>query len=143
MRVLNGDTYVLLKKALDASHLRQQALTHNIANSNTPNFKANRVVFEEELKKSIKGASAGGAPSINVSLKTTISNHIGPRTEDNGVVPRLVKDQSPPMRNDGNNVDIDLEMANLAANQLLYNALIKQTNQKLSVMRHIILEGKG
>ncbi|MGI6537604.1 MAG: hypothetical protein ACOX22_04585 [Caldicoprobacterales bacterium] len=40
-------------------------------------------------------------------------------------------------------MDIDLEMANLAANQLLYNALIKQTNQKLSVMRHIILEGRG
>ncbi|MEA3423540.1 MAG: flagellar basal body rod protein FlgB, partial [Bacillota bacterium] len=43
----------VLKKALDASSLRQQTITNNIANVNTKDYKAKRVVFEDELKKAI------------------------------------------------------------------------------------------
>ncbi|GFR36145.1 hypothetical protein TCEA9_19570 [Thermobrachium celere] len=42
------------------------------------------------------------------------------------------------MRLDGNNVDIDLEMANLAANQILYNALISQANTRIAMRRNVI-----
>ena len=133
IRISDDQTYGLLKKALDASYLRQQAISNNIANINTPNYKADRVVFEEELKKSMTGAG--------VSLKATHDNHIGLREVDQGVEPRLVKDSSPAMRNDGNNVDVDLEMSNLAANQLLYSALVQQTSQKISTLRYVIKGG--
>jgi len=137
MLQFNSDsTYNLLKKALDASYMRQQAISNNIANINTPDYKAYRVVFEEELKKTMSSVP-------NVSLKATHPMHIGVRNGEDEVEPKLVKDNSPAMRNDGNNVDIDLEMANLAANQLLYNTLIQQTNQKLNVLHHVILEGRG
>lgn len=135
VKILNDGTYELLKKALDASYLRQQAISNNIANINTPDYKADRVVFEQELKKSMSASS--------VSLKATHANHIGLQDAQREAAPRLVKDQSPAMRNDGNNVDIDMEMANLAANQLLYNTLVQQTNQKISTLRHIITEGRG
>ena len=133
IRISDDQTYGLLKKALDASYLRQQAISNNIANINTPNYKADRVVFEEELKKSMAGSG--------VSLKATHDNHIGLREADEGVEPRLVKDSSPAMRNDGNNVDVDLEMSNLAANQLLYSALVQQTSQKISTLRYVIKGG--
>ena len=137
MLQFNSDsTYNLLKKALDASYMRQQAISNNIANINTPDYKAYRVVFEEELKKTMSSVP-------NVSLKATHLRHIGVRNGEDEVEPKLVKDNSPAMRNDGNNIDIDLEMANLAANQLLYNTLIQQTNQKLNVLHHVILEGRG
>jgi flagellar basal-body rod protein FlgB len=136
LRISSDSTYNLMKKALDASYLRQQAISNNVANINTPNYKAYRVVFEEELKKSMSSVS-------HVPLKVTHPRHIGVRNGEGQVEPRLVKDNSPAMRNDGNNVDIDLEMANLAANQLLYNTLVQQTNQKLGSLRHVILEGRG
>ncbi|HOB19536.1 MAG TPA: flagellar basal body rod protein FlgB [Candidatus Atribacteria bacterium] len=128
-------TYSLLKKALDASSLRHRAITGNIANINTPNYKANRVLFEEKLRNSMSGE--------NIRLKTTNEKHIPLQSGPTGIEPEIVKDTGTSMRTDGNNVDIDLEMANLAANQLLYNALVQQTNNKLSIMRYVIHEGKG
>lgn len=46
------------------------------------------------------------------------------------------------MRTDGNNVDIDNEMANLAANYLKYNALISQVNNRMSTTRTVITGGR-
>ncbi|HHY81560.1 MAG TPA: flagellar basal body rod protein FlgB [Clostridiales bacterium] len=135
LRIDVDNTYRLLKKALDASTLRQQAISNNIANINTPNYQADRVIFEQELKKAMS--------DFDVQLKATHKYHIGLRNGADGVEPRLVKDRSPAMRNDGNNVDIDVEMANLAANQLLYNTLIQQINQKIGILRHVITEGRG
>jgi flagellar basal-body rod protein FlgB len=43
---------------------------------------------------------------------------------------------------DGNNVDVDVEMGNNAANSILYNTLITQLNTKYSVLRHVISEGR-
>ena len=43
--------YELLKNALDASSLRQEAISSNIANVNTANYKVNQVVFESLLGK--------------------------------------------------------------------------------------------
>ncbi|HZK34811.1 MAG TPA: flagellar basal body rod protein FlgB [Bacillota bacterium] len=135
--ILGADnTYNLLKKALDASSLRQKAISNNVANINTPNYKAKRVVFEEELRKQM---TAGG----NIRLKLTNDRHIGIQSGSRGVEPRIVEDRTNSMRSDGNNVDIDLEMSNLASNQLLYNTLIQQTNNKISTLRHVIQEGKG
>ena len=46
------------------------------------------------------------------------------------------------MRQDGNNVDIDLEMTNQAANTLMFNALTQQVSGKISMKRYIIGGGK-
>lgn len=125
-------SYGLLKTALNASMMRQDSISNNLANVNTPNFKANRVLFEEHLKKAKSGAYIG--------VKGTHKNHMASNAEN--IQPKIVKDQATTMRNDGNNVDIDLEMANLAANQLLYNTLIQQTNSKISSLRYVIHEGR-
>ena len=133
IRILDDPTYKLLKKALDASWLRQQAISDNIANINTPGYQAERGVFEEELKKSM----SDGPASPNA-----VQNSSGSlRGADREVEPRLVRDKSPAMRNDKNNVDIDLEMSNMAANQLLYSALVEQANQKLNTLRYVIRGG--
>lgn len=130
----NDLTYNLFKKALDASYLRNQTISNNIANVNTKNFKASKVVFEEELKKAMGESS--------VSLKATSRKHFGIRKNNLNINPKVVKNESLSMRNDGNNVDIDLEMANLGANQLLYNTLVQQANKKISTLRYVIHEGR-
>lgn len=135
MNVMENDvTYGLLTNALDASYLRQKTISNNIANVNTPDYKANRVVFEEELKKAISDSSVG--------LQATHNHHMGMQDANQRVEPSVVKDTLTTMKNDGNNVDIDGEMANLAANQLLYNTLIQQTNSKISTLRYVIQGGR-
>lgn len=135
MNIMEHDvTYGLLTNALDASYLRQKTISNNIANVNTPDYKANRVVFEQELKKAISDSS--------VDLQATRNHHMGMQDANQRVEPRVVKDTLTTMRNDGNNVDIDGEMANLAANQLLYNTLIQQTNSKISTLRYVIQGGR-
>lgn len=124
----------LLNKALDTSVQRQEEISNNIANVNTRNYKANRVVFEEELKRALDKSSA--------KLTTTKDKHITLSREIKDIKPRVVKDRNTAMGLDGNNVDIDMENANLAANQLLYNALVTQINNKFNMLQHVISEGK-
>lgn len=130
----NGDqAYNLLKKGLDASSLRGKVIANNIANINTKGYKKYTVSFEENLKKSIDDVGS-------IDLKTTNERHIKDGSSDGEI--EVKQDTSSSMREDGNNVDIDNEMANQAANSLMYNALISQVNSKLSLERYIINGGK-
>lgn len=126
--------YLLLKKSLNASAERGRVIAHNIANVNTKCFKASRVVFEDKLKAAIENTDVG--------LKTTNVKHINDGSSISTLSHDVIKDKSTSMRLDGNNVDIDNEMANLAANNILYNALISQANSRISVRRYVISEGR-
>lgn len=55
---------------------------------------------------------------------------------------KIEQDTSRSMREDGNNVDIDNEMTNQAANSLMYNALISQVNSRIALERYVINEGR-
>ena len=123
-------TYDLIKKSLDASVARGEVIANNIANVNTKGYKRHYVTFEETLQD-VKD---------NVSLKTTNERHIT-CDEEYGEI-RVKRDESNSMRIDGNNVDIDNEMTNLAANNLKYNALITELNSRLSLKRFVINGGK-
>ncbi len=125
----------VLKKALDASSMRQQTITNNIANINTKDYKAKRVLFEDELKKAIGSDDMKG-------LTTTNEKHIGGSESIRKINPSIVEDTSTSVKSDGNSVDIDIEMVNLAKNQLIYNTIVQQTSKKYSNLRYIINEGR-
>ncbi|WP_443110820.1 flagellar basal body rod protein FlgB [Caloramator sp. mosi_1] len=108
-------------------------MSNNIANLNTPGYKSKRVIFEEKLKNIMDNSS--------ISLKTTNKNHINDGNSMQNINPQTLQDKSKSLRLDGNNVDIDLEMANLAANQILYNALVSQANSRIA-MRRAVINGK-
>jgi flagellar basal-body rod protein FlgB len=126
----SSQVYDLLKKGLNASSMRSKAISNNIANINTKGYKKYSVSFEENLQQSID----------HINLKTTESKHINDGAEAGEV--KLQQDLSSSMREDGNNVDIDNEMANQAANNLMYNALITQVNSKIALQRYIVNEGR-
>lgn len=123
--------YNLLKEGLDASSLRSKVIANNISNINTKGYKAYEVSFEDNLKKSID----------DIELKTTNEKHI--KDDGAGSDITMQQDLTGSMREDGNNVDIDNEMANQAANNLMYNALITQVNSRISLERYIIKDGRG
>ena len=106
--------YNLMKMGLDATNLRGQTIANNIANINTPGYKRKYVTFEETLKKSSKGISIDDA---KIELKV---------------------DNSTTMREDENNVDLEVEKVNQASNSLQYNALITLTSSKLAMAKSVI-----
>ncbi|MDX9916865.1 MAG: flagellar basal body rod protein FlgB [Gudongella sp.] len=120
-------SYPMIKNALDASSMRQRAISSNIANINTPNYKVTKVEFEEHLKKAVKGTG----------LKKTHEAHLG-ASNPGDVVATAEKRMTTTFDENGNNVDIDLEMAEMAANEIYYSTLIQILNAKYSKLNSVI-----
>jgi flagellar basal-body rod protein FlgB len=114
-------TVDLLKLALDASSLRQQALANNIANAGTPGYVPVRVNFETQLD-ALRRSLAGGEKLEAGQLR--------------GVAPVLERAPA------GSTVALDMEAAAMAENSTRYNALLKALNKHLSIMSTAINEGK-
>lgn len=120
-------TYELIKRGLDTATLRGKAIANNIANVNTKNYKKYVVSFEDSLREVSEDIKKTGRVKLN-------NNSIGNI--------KLEKDEKTSMNINGNNVDIEVEKTNQAANTLLYNALISKANSKLSMKSYIITGGK-
>ncbi|MBW6408566.1 flagellar basal body rod protein FlgB [Clostridium weizhouense] len=130
INVINSDnSYKLIKEGIKASNLRAQTIANNMANINTKGYKKFDVIFEENLKNTEEGT--------NLSLKTTDEVHLKDdlQTNDNISIHRV---NTTSMRTDGNNVDLELEKVNQAANTLKYNALISRINNKFNNIRTVM-----
>jgi len=125
-----GSTYNLIKEGISASNVRSKAISNNMANINTANYKRFNVVFEDNIN---------GIAETNLELKTTNSKHLTDSGTDGNIT--IEKDESTSMRTDGNNVDLDIEKVNQAANTMKYNALVQQANGKLSTIKYVISGG--
>ncbi len=125
-----------LEKGLDASWLRNQVISNNIANAETPNFKSSRVEFEDVFAAALDDGNG-------FDNKMTREKHIDFSTPDPGdVVPTVYQNSDTTMRMDGNNVDIDYENVELAKNTLYYNTLVEKLNSEFSMLRTAITEGR-
>ena len=103
------EIYNLIKNGLNASQLRSETIANNIANVNTPDYKRKYVSFEETLD------------DINNVGKIEVK-----------------EDNTTSVRSDGNNVDLENEKVNQAANTLMYNGLVSITNRKLTMAKSVI-----
>ncbi|HEU5318974.1 MAG TPA: flagellar basal body rod protein FlgB [Chloroflexota bacterium] len=133
-------TTKLLEKALDGLSLRQQAISNNMANVDTPNFKATEVSFEEDLAAAIRRQPSPDT----LELRTSDSRHIGAfePVDATSIQPRATQLLTTSMRNDGNNVDVDREMTRLAETQLFFQAATQLVNVKFNQLKQAIWEGK-
>ncbi|MGB4717593.1 MAG: flagellar basal body rod protein FlgB, partial [Bacillota bacterium] len=128
-------TLDVLSKALQAASLRQEAIAQNLANVDTPGYKALGVSFEEQLSRALSG-------SDSIQLRVTHPAHLRSTPRLSQVKPTLVRRTGTEARADGNNVDPEAENAALAENQLLYSLLTRLVSEKYSLLRHAISEGK-
>ncbi|WP_042355963.1 flagellar basal body rod protein FlgB [Bacillus rubiinfantis] len=122
-------TINLLQSALTASSLRQQTISNNIANAETPGYKGKKVIFEDILQQHLNNQS-------NFTGNRTDPRHILIGTTSQVPVAKIVENSGTTMQNNGNNVDVDEEMTNMGKNALWYNTLTEQVNsefQKLSI----------
>lgn len=124
----------VLSNALSVSSLRHKTISNNIANVNTPGFKRSEVLFEDKLQAALSG-------NRKLDMTQTHSNHLTGRQNSN-VEPAVITDLSTSMRVDGNNVDVDKEMAAMAENSIVHDALTQQLGKYYSGLKSAISEGK-
>jgi flagellar basal-body rod protein FlgB len=132
------DPLTIMQKSLDALSTQHNAIANNIANIDTPNFKRSVVTFQDQLKMAIDGTPSSTMWRTNpmhmpVQESASLDNFQATISAINDTVGR----------NDGNNVDMEMESAALAQNNLLYNALADVTSGYFADLRHAITEGKS
>lgn len=115
-------TNAALDRALGAAGLRQQVLANNLANVNAAGFKRSDVSFDGVLAKAL---------DRNDSSAEVLS-----------LEPSVTVDSGSTMRADGNNVDVDREMATLAENNVKYNALVQIASKRLKMLEMIVSDGR-
>ncbi len=125
IRFSGTDAYI--RAAMTGLAARQRAIANNVANVDTPNFKASEVRFEDTLKSAMTRARAG--------LTTD-------QTTLNAAASRASIVDATSTRGDGNNVDIDREMEMLSEANLTYGALTQAMSTRISILRNVISGGR-
>ena len=119
----------VLKAAADASWTREEVLTNNIANVDTPNYKRQDVDFTTYLRSALQRTN-GGSSSLTNRVNNINYNDIAIRTyTDNSTLS---------YRLDGNNVDLSTENVELASEQINYNALIDSMNNEFTRFKTVL-----
>jgi flagellar basal-body rod protein FlgB len=107
-------TQAALERALEGSALRQRLLANNLANANTVGFKRTDVDFQSALASALDRGEAEAQVSRTPFAPAT--------------------DATSTVRADGNNVDVDAEMANLTENAVTYQALIAVAKARMRMI---------
>ncbi len=124
-----------LEQAMSATSAKQRVHAANIANVDTPGYKSKKVNFQSMLNTAIDQSSMS-------SIKTA-PQHIAFSTENSNSPSgySITENNSTKIMPNGNNVDMDVEMAELAKDQLMFNALTERVNGKFTALRTVI-EGR-
>jgi flagellar basal-body rod protein FlgB len=128
-------TISLLERSLDLRSLNQRVLASNIANMDTPNYKAVELVVEEEMNRKQEF-------NPGLSLARTHVNHFPPKNIPRSPINfKAAKAPDFSLRGDGNTVDIDRTLGKLAQNTLLYNAASQLISNKFKGLKNAIKGG--
>jgi len=124
MAALFDNSIDVLQKSLDMYLLRHSVIADNIANAETPYFKARRVEFEQELQKAVDDTQNGVAGRDIASVS-----------------PVVYEDAESESGQDLNTVDMDREMAAMTKNDLKYSAASQAVTKKFALLRYAVSEG--
>lgn len=119
MDTIGNDGRMLLK-LLSAANLRQRVIADNIANESTPGFKRHVVRFEELVAADL---SRGRTPAVIPE-------------------PQVSVDTQSPSSPDGNNVNLETELAAMRENRLLYETYASILESRSTMLRAAITEGR-
>lgn len=126
-----------VQTALNLRARRQEILAANIANSDTPNYKARDLDFAAALKGAM---GAAGGP---IKLNRTSSHHLAPAGAEAGVSAAVNKYRSAVQPSlDGNTVDPDVERAHFADNALHYQFLLDRAGSAFKTMAMAVSSGQ-
>ena len=132
MKIFNDKSFLMMEKALDLHMKRHTVLTSNVANSETPGYRAREVNFAGELEKIVNGEKSQ-------ELTKTNARHIDIASDESS---HIVFDNSGAVGADGNNVDLDISMGKISNNAQGYNHAVSLLTMKLRLLRDLAT-GRG
>ncbi len=137
MAIDNGFDPVIgaLNTSLNLRLMNQNVISANIANADTPGYKAKSMEFETALRQAL-------GTSEQTSPVATHKGHRSPASTD-PIQPEIFDDPNGVESLDGNTVDRASEMAKMAENELMYNASVELLRKKLGQLKYVISEGGG
>lgn len=129
MNILPADNTInLLQTFLDVQSRRAELIAGNIANADTPGYKAQELDFEEHLREAARLAELPASAQESGSLSLT--------------QPKVVEQESQVVGFDGNTVDVGREMPQLAQTGGSFNFGVKMLQSHLRLLRAAIREGR-
>jgi flagellar basal-body rod protein FlgB len=130
-------TLSILQRTLNLRSAQHQAMASNIANADTPNYRAFEVAVEEELRR--QGPEPG-----RIECTRTRANHLPLKVAGGAERVKLKAAAAPgfTLRADGNTVDLDRAMGELAENSLKYKTSAQLLSAKLKSLRNVIQGGR-
>jgi flagellar basal-body rod protein FlgB len=129
---VNDKTLKALTTALNFREMRQELISSNVANANTPGFKAKKMDFEAALARAL---DVDGQMQMNGSDGR---HHNVGNGGFNNLEPEIYDDPNGVVSENGNTVDVEAEMAKMAENKLMYDALVQLINKKMGMMKYAI-----
>ncbi|MBA2174118.1 flagellar basal body rod protein FlgB [Halobacillus locisalis] len=128
---LFGSTIQSLENSMNYSTAKNRAISNNIANVDTPGYKAKDVVFKDMLS----------AEMSSIPTKRTNTRHIDFQSRTGTSSFQTITVQNSTYNHNGNNVDIDKEMNELAQNQIQYQALTSRISSKFQGLERVLRGG--
>jgi flagellar basal-body rod protein FlgB len=125
-----SSTFSSLENAIGYASQKQKVISDNIANVDTPNYKAKDVSFKNVLNDAVNS---------QFSTKRTDPRHFSFDTSDEPYV--ITNQANVDYNSNGNSVDIDKEMSNMATNQIYYNTLVSRMSDQFKTLQMVIKGG--
>lgn len=149
MDLISSQAIDVVSKALDGHSQRHKAIVSNIANVDTPGYHRRMVSFEDSLQEAILAENQkklpGSVPTANnkkpLPLITTDPSHFSPVHPINSiadVTPQMNEAEGWEYRSDGNSVDIETEMSQLAKNSHEFSALAEMQKRMVQGLNSVI-----
>ncbi len=127
----------LLEEALQARALRQDLIAANIANIDTPFYKARDIDFETVLRQKAKELY-GSKMSQELTMTQTHIAHMKETLAQDTTKATLYLRDGHMSRNDGNSVDLDVESSELSKNAIMFNAITAALQKNGIIFRSVI-----
>jgi flagellar basal-body rod protein FlgB len=134
MKGLFERQFGVVEKVMDMRLQRQNVVMANIANVNTPKYKARRLEFEEDLQKAMHMDQKG-------KMTRTDEKHLPSTFDVNGFQGKGLTDWKPRTVYGEDVVDLDKEMTAMAKNSMMYNALTDIIAKNFTGLSTVIQEG--
>lgn len=134
MKGLFGSHIHLTAKVMDLRLERQNLVMGNIANVNTPDYKARRLEFEEKLQSALNQDARG-------KMTRTSADHMPHAFSTEGFQGDSAQAFKPRYIYGEDSVDLDKEVTNMTKNGMMYNALAMVIKKNFQGMQKVIQEG--
>jgi len=132
---LNG-YFDIASKALHFRGLRSDLISSNIANIDTPFYKAKDIAFENVLKNEVNNLQNNSQTKLHLAKSSPL--HLDIIDESSSKRAEIYLRPNHAQRNDGNSVDLDVETTKMSQNTMMINALTEAMKKRASLLKAVI-----